>query len=57
MKPGPLPGTVMTPGYARALARVAYAWGWPMVNLQNRRLMYARVPSRRRPSVAGSWWA
>jgi hypothetical protein len=42
--PGPVPGTVMTPGYARAVAQMAYAWGWPMVNIQSRRLMYAQVP-------------
>jgi hypothetical protein len=35
--PGPVPGTVMTPGYARAVAQMAYAWGWPMVNIQSRR--------------------
>ena len=42
--PGPVPCTVMTPGYARAVAQMAYAWGWPMVNIQSRRLMYAQVP-------------
>jgi len=46
--PGPVPGTVMTPGYARAVAQLAYAWGWPMVNLQSRRLMYAKVPTKGR---------
>ena len=46
--PGPVPGTVMTPGYARAVAQMAYAWGWPMVNIQSRRLMYAQVPIKGR---------
>ena len=46
--PGPVPGTVMTPGYARAVAQMAYAWGWPMVNIQSRRLMYAQVPTKGR---------
>jgi hypothetical protein len=45
---GPVPGTVVTPGYARAVAQMAYAWGWPMVNLQSRRLMYSRVPTKGR---------
>ena len=46
--PGPVPGTVMTPGYAKAVAQMAYAWGWPMVNLQTRRLMYSKVPTKGR---------
>lgn len=46
--PGPVPGTVMTPGYARAVAQMAYAWGWPMVNIQSRRLMYSKVPMKGR---------
>ena len=46
--PGHIPGTVMTPGYARAVAQMAYAWGWPMVNIQSRRLMYAQVPLKGR---------
>lgn len=41
---GPVTGTVMTPAYARAVAQFAYAWGWPMVNLQSRRMMYEKVP-------------
>jgi len=38
----------MTPGYARAVGQMAYAWGWPMVNIQSRRLMYAQVPVKGR---------
>jgi hypothetical protein len=45
---GPVPGTLMTPGYAKAVAQMAYAWGWPMVNIQSRRLMYAQVPVKGR---------
>ena len=33
----------MTPGYARSVGQIAYAWGWPMVNIQSRRLMYTQV--------------
>jgi len=43
---GPVPGTITTPGYAKAVAQMAYAWGWPMVNIQSRRLMYAQVPMK-----------
>ena len=46
--PGPVPGTVITPGYTRAVGQMAYAWGWPMVNIQSRRLMYAQVPTKGR---------
>ncbi len=41
---GPVPGTVMTAGYAQAVAKFAYAWGWPLVNMQSRRMMYEQVP-------------
>jgi hypothetical protein len=43
---GPVKGTVMTPGYANTIARMAYVWGWPMVNLQSRRLMYSKLPMK-----------
>jgi hypothetical protein len=42
--PGPLPGTRITEEYVRMVGRDAYFWGWPMVNLYNRRLTYAKVP-------------
>jgi hypothetical protein len=34
--PAPVAGTIMHPGYAMAVARKAYIWGWPMVNMMNR---------------------
>lgn len=40
----PMPGTVMTPEYARIVAKQAYVWGWPMVNMHNRRETYRRLP-------------
>ena len=43
--PGPVPGTRMTEEYVRMVGRDAYFWGWPMVNLYNRRLTYAKVPT------------
>ncbi len=45
MPTGPVANTVMTPGYAQAVAQFAYAWGWPLVNLQSRRMMYEQVPT------------
>ncbi|WP_432723842.1 DUF1214 domain-containing protein [Jeongeupia wiesaeckerbachi] len=41
---GPVKNTVMTEGYARAVAQMAYVWAWPLVNVQSRRLMYSQVP-------------
>ena len=34
----------MQPEYARTLAQTAYLWGWPMVNMMNRRAMFAQAP-------------
>jgi hypothetical protein len=41
---GPLAGTRLTDDYARTLGRLAYLWGWPMVNMHNRRLVFAQLP-------------
>ncbi|MCX5581194.1 DUF1254 domain-containing protein [Kaistia terrae] len=40
----PTPGIAMQPGYARALAQTAYVWGWPMVNMINRRAAITQAP-------------
>jgi len=42
--PGPVPGTRITEGYARLVARDVYFWAWPMMNIYNRRLAFADVP-------------
>jgi hypothetical protein len=42
---GPIPGTVMIPEYASVIARIAYLWGWPLVNMHNRREMFGKLPS------------
>jgi hypothetical protein len=34
----------MHPGYARAIAQMAYLWGWPMVNMINRRNRITQAP-------------
>jgi hypothetical protein len=36
--PGPVAGTRITEAYGRSVARDAYFWAWPMVNVYNRRL-------------------
>ncbi|MFJ9081791.1 DUF1254 domain-containing protein [Streptomyces sp. NPDC102384] len=38
------PGTVMTPEFARLLARDIYVWGWPIVNAFHRRASFAAAP-------------
>jgi hypothetical protein len=40
----PTPGIVMQPGYAQIIAQIAYVWGWPMVNMMNRRMTFAQAP-------------
>jgi hypothetical protein len=37
-------GSVMQPEYAKAIARLAYVWGWPMVNMANRRAAFMTAP-------------
>ena len=37
---GPVSGTRITESYARMVARDAYFWAWPMVNVYNRRLAF-----------------
>jgi len=39
-----VPGTRITEPYARMVAREAYFWAWPMMNVYNRRLTFAQLP-------------
>jgi hypothetical protein len=41
---GTPPGTVMTPEYVSAVGRMAYLWGWPLVNNLNRALAVEKLP-------------
>jgi hypothetical protein len=41
---GPVPGTRLTEDYVRRVGAVAYLWGWPMVNLHNRKLILSQLP-------------
>ncbi|OWP49702.1 DUF1254 domain-containing protein [Pseudomonas nitroreducens] len=40
----PATGVVMHPEYAKAIARMAYLWGWPMVNMLNRNDTITKAP-------------
>jgi hypothetical protein len=40
----PASGITMQPEYGHTLAQTAYLWGWPMVNMMNRRAMFAQSP-------------
>lgn len=40
----PASGVGMFPGYAQTIAQFAYVWGWPMVNMLNRRTQITQAP-------------
>src|SRR5215475_8255755 len=42
--PGPAPGTAMTKPYVQMVARMAYFWGWPLVNAANRAVDFSKAP-------------
>lgn len=44
LPPGPDARVTITEGYARLVARSAYFWGWPLVNIYNRRLAFDKCP-------------
>jgi hypothetical protein len=46
----PATGILMHPGYASAIAQMAYIWGWPIVNMLNRR---ARITQAPQPGLLG----
>lgn len=48
--PGPAPGNLMTNAYVQTVGRMAYLWGWPLVNMANRAASFAKVPG---PGVVG----
>jgi hypothetical protein len=37
-------GVIMQPEYAKAIGRMAYIWGWPIVNQMNRRAAITKAP-------------
>jgi hypothetical protein len=42
--PGPAPGTAMTKAYVQTVGRMAYLWGWPLVNMANRAAAFSKAP-------------
>jgi hypothetical protein len=42
--PGPVSGNTMTKEYVQFIGRMAYVWGYPMVNIHNRRMAFAMSP-------------
>ncbi len=42
--PGPVPGNTMTKEYVQMVGRIAYVWGYPMVNAHNRRIAFSMAP-------------
>jgi hypothetical protein len=42
--PSPASGVLMHLEYAKAIGRVAYIWGWPLVNQMNRRPAITEAP-------------
>jgi hypothetical protein len=43
--PGPVLGSRLTEDYVRAVGTLAYVWGWPMVNIHNRRIILEKLPA------------
>ena len=41
---GPVPGNTMTSAYVQLIGRMAYVWGYPLVNAHNRRAAFALAP-------------
>jgi hypothetical protein len=42
--PGPVPGAPLSKEYVAAIGRLAYIWGWPLANMQNRHRMFSLAP-------------
>ncbi len=43
--PGPPPGTAITKEYVQMVGRMAYLWGWPLVNSVNRSIAFSKAPA------------
>jgi hypothetical protein len=41
----PASGVIMPESYVRAMAQFAYIWGWPLVNMTNRRALITQAPT------------
>lgn len=47
---GPAANTIMTEEYVKHIGSLAFLWGWPMVNIHNRKVMFEKLPE---PSYEG----
>lgn len=41
--PGPAAGNTMTKEYVQMVGRMAYMWGWPLVNVANRSAAFSKA--------------
>jgi hypothetical protein len=41
---GPMANTIMTDEYVKHIGTLAYLWGWPMVNIHNRKVTFEKLP-------------
>jgi hypothetical protein len=41
----PVAGAIMHKGYVKSIGRLAYVWGWPLVNIFNRRATITQAPA------------
>jgi hypothetical protein len=41
---GPMANTIMTDEYVKNIGTLAYLWGWPMVNIHNRKVTFEKLP-------------
>ena len=41
---GPFPGNIMTEAYVQLVGRMAFIWGYALVNAHNRRLAFSQAP-------------
>src|SRR5689334_16322495 len=48
----PADGVIMPAGYIKAVAQFAYIWGWPLINMVNRRAAITRAPH---PGILGGF--
>jgi hypothetical protein len=42
--PGPASCTAVTTAYVQSVGRMAYLWGWPLVNMANRGIAFSKTP-------------
>ncbi|MFK4872391.1 DUF1254 domain-containing protein [Novosphingobium sp. ZW T3_23] len=40
----PVSGTRLPKAYVETIGRFAFVWGWPLVNMHNRRVVFSKVP-------------